>query len=134
MTPAGDLGALRAEALAAAERYARAAFEQPVEFVPGQTVVPVSGKVIGAPELSAVVDAALDGWLTEGAWAERFRTRLAAVSGRRHVALTGSGSQADLPPLAAAGSPPPPRPPRPRGEGSTPAPGLPPTPAPPDHP
>src|SRR4051812_30233231 len=99
-----DLGALRAEALAAAERYARAAFEQPVEFVPGQTVVPVSGKVIGAPELSAVVDAALDGWLTEGAWAERFRTRLAAVSGRRHVALTGSGSQANLLAVAAAGS------------------------------
>src|SRR5512132_806459 len=51
-----DLGALRAEALAAVERYARAAFEEPQEFVPGETVVPVSGKVIGAPELSALAD------------------------------------------------------------------------------
>src|SRR4051812_7368278 len=99
-----DLGALRAEALAAAERYARAAFERPVEFVPGETVVPVSGKVIGAPELSALVDAALEGWLTEGEWAERFRGRLGDVCGRRHVALTGSGSQANLLAVAAAGS------------------------------
>jgi CDP-4-dehydro-6-deoxyglucose reductase, E1 len=97
-----DLGALRAEALAAAERYARAAFEQPAQFVPGETVVPVSGKVIGAPELSALVDAALDGWFTEGAWAERFRARLSDVTGRRHVALTGSGSQANLLAVAAA--------------------------------
>ncbi len=77
---AGDLGALRAEALAAVERYARAAFEEPEEFVPGETVVPVSGKVIGAPELSALADAALDGWLTEGRWADRFRARLAEVA------------------------------------------------------
>jgi CDP-6-deoxy-D-xylo-4-hexulose-3-dehydrase len=104
MAPAGDLGALRAEALAAAERYARAAFEQPVEFVPGETTVPVSGKVIGAPELAALVDAALDGWLTEGTWAERFRARLSAACGRRHIALTGSGSQANLLAVAAAGS------------------------------
>jgi CDP-4-dehydro-6-deoxyglucose reductase, E1 len=102
MAKSSDLGALRADALAAAERYARAAFEQPVEFVPGETVVPVSGKVIGAPELSALVDAALDGWLTEGAWADRFRTRLSEACGRRHVALTGSGSQANLLAVAAA--------------------------------
>src|SRR5919198_61257 len=99
-----DLGALRAEALAAVERYARAAFEQPVEFVPGETEVPVSGKVLGAPELSALTDAALDGWLTEGRWAERFRACLRGVVERRHVALVGSGSQANLLAVAAAGS------------------------------
>jgi CDP-6-deoxy-D-xylo-4-hexulose-3-dehydrase len=99
---ASDLGALRAEALAAVERYARAAFEQPGEFVPGETEVPVSGKVIGAPELTALVDAGLDGWLTEGRWADRFRARLAEVIERRHVALTGSGSQANLLAVAAA--------------------------------
>src|SRR3954468_15258232 len=130
MPKAGDLDTLRAEALAAVERYARAAFEEPAEFVPGETMVPVSGKVIGAPELSAVVDAALDGWLTEGAWAERFRTRLAAVSGRRHVALTGSGSQANLLAVAAAGSPLHERPLRRGDEVITPAVGFPTTVAP----
>ena len=29
----------------------------------------MAGKVIGAPELRALVDAALDGWLTEGRFA-----------------------------------------------------------------
>lgn len=103
--PAGpDLDALRAEALAAAERYARAAFEGETAFVPGETNVPVAGKVIGAPELRALVDAALDGWLTEGRFADGFRARLAEVTGRAHVALVGSGSQANLLAVAAAGS------------------------------
>ncbi len=104
MVDGSDLDVLRAEALAATERYARAAFDAEPEFVPGSTPVPVSGKVIGAPELRALVDAALDGWLTEGRFARAFRARLAAVTGRPHVALVGSGSQANLLAVAAAGS------------------------------
>lgn len=104
MTGAGELDALRADALAATERYARAAFEGEPEFVAGRTRVPVSGKVIGAPELRALVDAALDGWLTEGRFADAFRDRLAAVTGRPHVVLVGSGSQANLLAVAAAAS------------------------------
>jgi CDP-4-dehydro-6-deoxyglucose reductase, E1 len=102
---ARELEALRAEALAATERYARAAFEAgPEPFVGGETNVPVAGKVIGAPELRALVDAALDGWLTEGRFADAFRLRLAEVTGRPHVALVGSGSQANLLAVAAATS------------------------------
>lgn len=104
MVDGSDLDVLRAEALAATERYARAAFDAAPGFVPGSTPVPVSGKVIGAPELRALVDAALDGWLTEGRFARAFRARLAAVTGRPHVALVGSGSQANLLAVAAAGS------------------------------
>jgi CDP-6-deoxy-D-xylo-4-hexulose-3-dehydrase len=130
MPKASDLGALRAEALAAVERYARAAFEEPEEFVPGETVVPVSGKVIGAPELSALADAALDGWLTEGRWADRFRARLSEILGRRHVSLVGSGSQANLLAVAAAGSHLHERPLKPGDEVITPAVGFPTTVAP----
>ncbi len=100
--PGDELDALRADALAAAERYARAAFEAERPFVPGETTVPVSGKVIGAPELRALVDAALDGWLTEGRHATEFRARLAEVTGRPQIALVGSGSQANLLAVAAA--------------------------------
>jgi len=102
MAPAPDLDALRAEALAATEAYARAAFESETAFVPGETNVPVAGKVIGAPELRALVDAALDGWLTEGRFAEGFRARLSEVTERPHVSLVGSGSQANLLAVAAA--------------------------------
>jgi CDP-4-dehydro-6-deoxyglucose reductase, E1 len=97
----GLLDALRAEALDATRRYAEASIQtQP--FVPGETPVPVAGRVIGAPELAALVDASLDGWLTEGRFADRFRGELAGVFGRQHVALTGSGSQATLLAVSAA--------------------------------
>jgi len=130
MPVAADLDALRAEALAAAERYARAAFETEPAFVPGETNVPVAGKVIGAPELRALVDAALDGWLTEGRFADRFRARLSEVTGRPHVALVGSGSLANLLAVAAAGSHLQERPLRPGDEVITPAVGFPTTVAP----
>jgi CDP-6-deoxy-D-xylo-4-hexulose-3-dehydrase len=95
------LEALRADALAAARRYAEEALaKQP--FVRGETPVPVAGRVIGAPELEALVDASLDGWLTEGRFADRFRAGLSGALGREHVALTGSGSQATLLSVAAS--------------------------------
>ena len=41
-------------------------FHAPRAFVPGESMVPVSGKVVGAPELRNLVDASLDLWLTTG--------------------------------------------------------------------
>jgi CDP-6-deoxy-D-xylo-4-hexulose-3-dehydrase len=124
--PSGpDLDALRAEALAAVERYAAAAFETEPEFVPGETNVSVAGKVIGAPELRAVADAALDGWLTEGRHAVDFRARLAEITERPHVALVGSGSQANLLAVAASRSHLHERPLQPGDEVITPAVGFP---------
>ena len=35
-----------------------------LEFIPGVSEVPVSGKVIGNLELKNMVEASLDGWLT----------------------------------------------------------------------
>jgi CDP-6-deoxy-D-xylo-4-hexulose-3-dehydrase len=129
--PSGpDLDALRAEALAAVERYAAAAFDGEPEFVPGETTVPVAAKVIGSPELRALVDAALDGWLTEGRWADAFRARLAGIVERPHVALVGSGSQANLLAVAASRSHLHARPLRPGDEVVTPAVGFPTTVAP----
>jgi CDP-6-deoxy-D-xylo-4-hexulose-3-dehydrase len=97
----GRLGALRAEALAAVRRYAEEAFgERP--FVPGETVVPVGGRVVGAPELEALTDASLDGWLTEGRFARAFSEAFASSAGRVHALLVGSGSQANLLAVAAA--------------------------------
>ena len=93
--------ALREEALSAVRRYSDEAHRQP-EFVPGETPVPVAGRVIGAPELEALVDASLDGWLTEGRFAARFAPAFARAAGRDHALLVGSGSQANL--LAVAGA------------------------------
>lgn len=75
------------------------------EFVPGVTPVPVSGKMIDAADVSAVVDSALDGWFTTGRFAEVFERNLASFVGVRCAALVNSGSSANLVALSALTSP-----------------------------
>jgi len=65
-------------------------------FKPGESVVPVSGKVIGASELKNMVDASLDGWLTTGRFNEMFEERLAEYIGIKHLITVNSGSSANL--------------------------------------
>jgi CDP-6-deoxy-D-xylo-4-hexulose-3-dehydrase len=75
------------------------------EFTPGTSAVPVSGKVIDAADLSAVVDSALDGWFTTGRWAKEFERKLARFVGVRSASLVNSGSSANLVALSALTSP-----------------------------
>ncbi len=74
-------------------------------FVEGSSVVPVSGKVIDAADMSAVVDSALDGWFTTGRWAREFERKLARYFGVRSASLVNSGSSANLVALSALTSP-----------------------------
>lgn len=90
-----ELAELRAQALEAARAYAEASLA-PRDFVPGETTVSVGHRVIGSAELVNAVDAALDGWLTEGRWAKHFRELLPKATGRPANAIVGSGSQANL--------------------------------------
>jgi CDP-6-deoxy-D-xylo-4-hexulose-3-dehydrase len=76
-------------------RYAALELAVP-EFVPDQHAVPPSGKVIGAPELQAMTEAVLDGWLTTGRFNQAFERRLARYLGRRGVLTANSGSSANL--------------------------------------
>src|SRR3984957_11515182 len=75
------------------------------EFVAGTSVVPVSGKVIDAADMSAVVDSALDGWFTTGRFAKEFERKLAKFVGVRSASLVNSGSSANLVALSALTSP-----------------------------
>jgi CDP-6-deoxy-D-xylo-4-hexulose-3-dehydrase len=77
---------------------ARAYFEsrpQPT-FVPGETYIPPSGKVLDGADCAHLIDASLDMWLTAGRYAEQFERELAERFGRRHSKLTVSGSAANL--------------------------------------
>jgi len=65
-------------------------------FVSGESVIPPSGKVIGAPEIENMVEAALDGWLTTGRFNERFEKELADFLGVKYVITVNSGSSANL--------------------------------------
>lgn len=77
-------------------RHAAHRFDRPRPFVAGQTVVPPSGKVIGTPELLAMTDAVMDGWLTTGRFNSQFEEALGRFIGVPHVLTTASGSSANL--------------------------------------
>ncbi|MCC2312917.1 lipopolysaccharide biosynthesis protein RfbH [Cellulomonas xiejunii] len=75
------------------------------EFVPGESSVPVSGKVLDADDMVALVDSSLDGWLTAGRWTNDFQDQLAAYVGTRSARFVNSGSSANLVALSALTSP-----------------------------
>jgi len=66
------------------------------QFKPGVTPIPASGKVIGQNELTNMVNAALDGWLTAGRFNTAFETQLADYLGVKHLITVNSGSSANL--------------------------------------
>ena len=70
-------------------------------FVPGESPVPVSGRVFDADELLNLVDSSLDFWLTTGRYASRFEKEFARFIGARHAMLCNSGSSANLLAIAA---------------------------------
>jgi len=74
-------------------------------FIPGETTVPVTGKVFGAPEIENAVRASLDFWLTSGPYSVDFENRFARVVGMRHAFMVNSGSSANLLALSALTSP-----------------------------
>ena len=104
MSHIDHLTQLRSEIAGLVQRYADAA-HAPQPFVPGTSVLPVSGKVIGAPELKMMVEASLDGWLTTGRFNEAFEQRLAAYLGVKHLITVNSGSSANLVAFATLTSP-----------------------------
>jgi len=86
---------LRQQIAELVDQYASLEFA-PRPFQPEQTVIPPSGKVIGAEELKNMVDASLDGWLTTGRFNELFEKKLAEFIGVKHAITVNSGSSANL--------------------------------------
>lgn len=82
-----------------AEKYA------PKAFVPGETPVPVNGKVMSPRELELMVTASLDAWLTTGRFNAEFQARLAKFLGVKHLMTVNSGSSANLVAFSALTSP-----------------------------
>src|SRR6185503_414767 len=97
-------GRLRQQILDLTAQYYAEAFPAQ-DFQPGVTSVPVSGKVIDAADIGAVVESALDGWFTTGRFAEDFERKLARFVGVRSASLVNSGSSANLVALSALTSP-----------------------------
>lgn len=74
-------------------------------FVPGESSVPVSGRVFDASDVQSLVDSSLDFWLTTGRFARQFEKSFARYFGIREAILVNSGSSADLLAVTALTSP-----------------------------
>ena len=99
-----DLNALRQQISQLVEQFAATSLASK-PFVPGQTAVPPSGKLIGPEELQAMVEASLDGWLTTGRFNDLFEQKLAKFLGVKHLMTVNSGSSANLVAFSALTSP-----------------------------
>jgi len=77
----------------------------PQLFSPGQSSVPVSGKVFDSTEIEHLVEASLDAWFTTGRFAAEFERDFAAFMGLRCASLVNSGSSANLLALSCLTSP-----------------------------
>lgn len=72
------------------------AHHAPRAFVPGESAVPVSGKVYGAKDMQLLAESALDFWLTTGRFNTEFEARLSKYIGVDHALTVNSGSSANL--------------------------------------
>jgi CDP-6-deoxy-D-xylo-4-hexulose-3-dehydrase len=115
-----DAAALRERILALVREYAAVA-HAPRPFVPGESRVPYAGRVYDARELTSLVGASLDFWLTAGPEAERFEKAMRSLFRAVAFLLVNSGSSANLVMLSALTSSMVERPLRPGDEVVTPA-------------
>ena len=84
------------ERISALAELAMEKLHSPKKFIPGESHIPVTGKVFGKPEIEAAVQASLEFWLTAGHFTEDFERALAQTVGMRSAHMVNSGSSANL--------------------------------------
>src|SRR5262249_35720549 len=100
-----DVTAARSKILESSRQFFELA-HSPKVFVPGETYVPVTTKVMDADDLALLVDASLDMWLTTGRYGREFEATIPQFFGRKTSALlVNSGSSANLVAVSSLGAP-----------------------------
>ena len=84
------------ERISALAELAMEKLHAPKKFIPGESHIPVTGKVFGKSEIEAAVQASLEFWLTAGHFSEDFERALAQTVGMRSAHMVNSGSSANL--------------------------------------
>jgi CDP-6-deoxy-D-xylo-4-hexulose-3-dehydrase len=77
------------------EEYHKEMFKEKA-FVPGESSVPVSGKVFDHKEMQYIADAGMDAWFTTGRFNTEFEKKLAKYINVKSVLTVNSGSSANL--------------------------------------
>ena len=91
-----ELTKLRGEILAKVREYTRLAHGTGTPFEPGKNRLNYSGRVFDEEEVTNLVDAALEFWLTSGRYSREFERRFSGVVNTRHALFVNSGSSANL--------------------------------------
>jgi len=66
------------------------------KFIAGETYIPAAGKVVDENDLSNLIDASLDMWLTTGRYGDEFEKEFPKFIGAKYCSLVNSGSSANL--------------------------------------
>lgn len=88
-------GELRKKAVEAALAYYEFKHNRPDQFHPGDRIH-YAGRVFDEAEITALIDASLDFWLTTGRYADRFEKEFARFLSVDNCSLVNSGSSANL--------------------------------------
>ena len=88
--------ALKEKIIALTKEYYLEVHGKKKPFVPGETKINYGGRYFDDAEMTNLVDASLDFWLTAGPWAHKFETRLADWLGIKYCSVVNSGSSANL--------------------------------------
>jgi len=86
---------IRKNILELVEKYSKIAHKKKI-FVPGKTMIPVSGKVFDETELQFLISSSLDFWLTSDRFNQKFEKKLSEFLNSDFVLTTNSGSSANL--------------------------------------
>ncbi|MBL7669072.1 MAG: lipopolysaccharide biosynthesis protein RfbH [Bdellovibrionaceae bacterium] len=94
---------LRRKVVSAAQEFHQASLHRDIE--PGKDYIPPSGKVLDAEDLTNLIEASLDMWLTAGRFAKEFERKFADFMEQKYCLLVNSGSSANLLAFSALTSP-----------------------------
>ena len=86
---------LRKKVMEAAVKHYEVKHKKQKEFYPGDRI-PFAGRVFDENEIMALVDSALDFWLTSGKYADEFEKTFSKFMGVKYCSVVNSGSSANL--------------------------------------
>jgi CDP-6-deoxy-D-xylo-4-hexulose-3-dehydrase len=89
------IGELKDQIFSLIKEYHDEAFKDK-PFIPGETVIPVSGKLVDHHEMINITESALDAWFTTGRFNSLFEKKLAKYINTKKLITVNSGSSANL--------------------------------------
>ena len=87
---------LKEQIIILTKEYYKETHQTQEDFIPGESYVKYGGRYFDEQEITNLIDASLDFWLTAGPWANRFEKRLSAWLQIKYCSLVNSGSSANL--------------------------------------